>query len=175
MHANPSTAHPCAHTDRDQILSAIESRLADATQDELFKINVLAEAIAYHEIEPLATLIQASTDPKELELLTSVLDRVKAEIARARFQPIFTKEQIKTFGIDVQPRRDINRLLALYVLSFSEKHLAHIAKHDLAIYADYVATVQAAVEDSKAQLEMTESALNRLVLVCLDFAGEVQA
>ena len=175
MHANPSTAQPCAPTDREQILNAVESRLSDATPDELFKINVLTEAIAYHELEPLATLIQASTEPKELELLTPILDRVKAEIARARFQPIFTKEQIKNFESDVQPQRDFNRHLALITLSLTEKHLTHIAKHDLAIYADYVATVQAAVEDSKAQFEMAERALNRLVLVGLDFAGEVQA
>ena len=175
MHANPSTAHPCAHTDRDQILSAIESRPADATQGELLKINELIDAIAYHEIEPLATLIQSTIDPKELELLTPVLDRVKAEISRARFQPIFTKEQIKNFESDVQPQRDVNRRLALVTLSMTEKRLAHLAEHDLTIYADYVSIVQAAVEDSKAQLEMAESALNRLILVGLDFAGEVQA
>lgn len=175
MHANPSTAHPCAHTEREQSLNSLNSKIDNATPDELFKINVLIEAVAYHELEPLAALIQASTDPKELELLTPVLDGLKAEIARARFQPIFTKEQIKTFESDVQPQRDVHSRLALVTLSLTEKRLAHIAKHDPSTYSDFIELVQAAVEDSKAQLEMTESALNRLILVGLDFAGEVQA
>ena len=58
MHANPSTAHPCAHDDeQEHRLEEFRELLATASQGQLFKVRTLIHALAYHDIEPLETLI----------------------------------------------------------------------------------------------------------------------
>ena len=174
MQANPSTAHPCAHDDN---VEAFKELLANATTEQLTKVKMLIYAISYHDLDALDALeglISQSNNVEELALLTPLLEKLKAELAIARFQPVFTKQQLQDRETNIQPEKDAVRRLALSVLCMSEKKLTHIAANNLPVFADLVSYVQSFVEDTKTQLELSECALARLLLIGHEAAEGVE-
>lgn len=171
MHANPSTAQPCAHDEQEHRLEEFRELLATASQEQLFKVRTLIHALAYHDIEPLENLISQSTNPEELALLTPLLETPRGEIALARFQPIFTKQQIATIDETSQKQRDAHRRIALSVLCMTEKHLQHSLQHSPDAFESLFESAESFLEDSQGQLEIANAAYSRLLLVGSDTKG----
>ena len=122
MHANPSTAHPCAPTEDEN------SYLAD-------------------------------------------LSALETELTNATFKPLFTREQVMAFEANQQKARDSRRRMALFVLCLSEKRMHLLAQNNLPTFTQTLEQVCTFVDDSKAQLDLAETARNRLMLVGCDYEG----
>lgn len=175
MHANPSTAQPCAPTnreDKDSQMVEFISLYTHASPALKAKARMVLEANEYGQPQLLKTVID---DPETAEdarpLLSAWLKDLEEELANAAFKPLFTREQVLTFEANQQKERDSRRKMALFVLCLSEKRMQLLAKNNHTAFKQTLVQVMAFVDDSKAQLELAETALNRLVLVSGNYEG----
>ena len=171
MHANASTAHTCANTTpREEKEREFIELYLSAEPILQAKINALLVAINFHELGEIEVfLADATMQSEERAIIESMIADIKATLAGARFQPVFTKQQVQDFEANEQPVRDAKRRAALLVLCMTEKRMNHVALNDLEVFADLVELTSDFVAISQAQLELAETALNRLMLVAGDY------
>ena len=170
MHANANTAPTGANTTlREEKARDFTELYLSASPEERLKISALIDALSFHECTALDGLLSDESLPApEREILEPLLANVKAALAGARFQPVFTKQQIQAIEANEQPARDAKRRLMLSVLCMTEKRMNHVALNDLEAFADLVELTSDFVAISQAQLDLAEAARNRLMLVGFD-------
>lgn len=148
------------------------NRCQNASHEELVKIEAIVDAFVFHELDGIETMLaDQDTSDEERVILLSIVEKVKAELVTARFQPLFTRRQVEDIEANQQKARDMRRRISLSVLSMTEKRLQHTAMHQLEGFAALFEEASIFVDDSKAQLEMAEAARNRLMLIGLDHVG----
>lgn len=129
MHANPSTAQPCAPTRLDSKADSLMQKINDALEWAMPMIEAAIEAFAFHETGGIEAIIaNPETSPEEREFLSGIIDKVRIELENASFQPAFTKEQVQHFEENQQHHRDVRRRIALFSLCMTEKRMRSIAK-----------------------------------------------
>lgn len=170
MHANANTAPTGANTTpREEKEREFIELYLSATPEKRLKINAPIDALSFHECDAIDALLSDETLPDpEREILKPLLANVKTALAGARFQPVFTKQQIQAIEANEQPARDAKRRLMLSVLCMTEKRMNHVALNDLEAFADLVELTSDFVAISQAQLDLAEAARNRLMLVGFD-------
>jgi hypothetical protein len=162
-------------TKRSQIQAEIIEVYTSASPAKQRMIFALVEAYCCDEIETIeAILADPSTTEAEAEIIRPTIAKLRASLSEARFQPVFTYQQIQEVEKTQQPSRDMRRRLVLSVLTMTEKRMTRAAEDDLDAYADLVEQASACVDESKQLLELAQAALSRLFLVGADFV-EVQA
>ena len=172
MQVNPTTAHPCANTSLNSKTDSLIQKINEAPEWAISMIDSVIEAFAFHETSGIEAIIaNPETSPEERELLSEIITKVKKELEKASFQPVFTKEQVKHFEENQQHHRDVRRRIALFSLCITEKRMQSIAKNNPDTFLDIAENCDAFIDDSKAQLELAEAALARLLLVGDEFIG----
>ena len=95
MQVNPTTAHPCANTSLNSKTDSLIQKINEAPEWAISMIDSVIEAFAFHETSGIEAIIaNPETSPEERELLSEIITKVKKELEKASFQPIFTKEQL---------------------------------------------------------------------------------
>lgn len=172
MHANASTAHTCANTSLNSKTDSLIQKINEAPEWAIPMIEAAIEAFAFHETNGIEAIIaNPETSPEERELLSEIITKVKKELEMASFQPVFTKEQVKHFEENQQHHRDVRRRTARCSLCITEKRMQSIAKNNPDTFLDIAENCKAFIDDSKAQLELAEAAVARLLLVGGEFIG----
>lgn len=165
MHANPSTAQPCA-LDNTSKKARLIQEINDAPASALPTINAILESIALHDTNAAEAIVEnPETSQEERELLNTLIAKTKAEIEQARFQPVFTKKQVSEFEAHIQEQRNIRRRVMLLVLCLSEKHLQYMAANQQEEFLLLLEQCTECLDESKAQLDLATAAHSRLLLV----------
>lgn len=172
MHANPSTAHACAPTSPTSKADALVQKINEAPEWALPLIEAAIEAFVFHETSRIEAIIaDPETGHEERELLTGISTKAKKALAKASFQPVFTKEQVMHFEESRQRDIAVRRRIALFSLCLTEKRMQLNAKKDPNTFLDMAESCSAFVDDCKAQLELAEMATARLLIVGNDVMG----
>lgn len=166
---------PLDQTDHAQIEFDIIEAYKSVSPEKQRMIFALVEAYCCDEIEPIEIILaDPDTTKEEYEVIRPILDKIRVSLEEARFQPMFTRQQIQEVEKNQQPSRDMRRRLVLNALTMTEKRMNKAAEDDLEAYVVLVEQVGACVDETKQLLELAQVALNRLFLVGMDFV-EVQA
>lgn len=166
---NANTTQPCA-LDNSSPKERLIQKINDAPLSALPSISAVIEALAFHETSSLESIIEnPETCQEERELLSKLVAKTKAEIERARFQPVFTKKQIESIDASIKAQRERRQFTVLVVLCMTEKRLQYMATNQQEAFLLLLEECAYCLDDSKTQLELATAAHSRLLLV----GGEV--
>lgn len=165
MHANTSTAQPCA-LDNTSKKARLIQEINDAPASALPSINAILEALTLHDTSSAESIIENSeTCQEERELLSELVAKTKAEIEQARFKPVFTKKQVSEIEVHAQKQRNSRRRVMLLVLCLTEKHLQYMAANQQEEFLLLLEQCTECLDESQAQLDLATAAHSRLLLV----------
>ena len=144
MHANPSTAQPCAPiTDQHKTLALFLEQL---------------KTPFYPDKTNESTLVRLATEA--------------ASMQKNRSDNTFNHVSIPSFDSSMQAIHSIRQAIALFIMRTTELRLQQFSQDNFPAFAETTKQIHQLVQDSKHHLALAEAARGRLMFICCSHKGE---